>query len=425
MTDDNNSGRIPIAPYPPFIPKQSGRGRNRPGVAGGPNLPVLSSPAGAANTANTANTTNTTNTASAGGAGTLHQGNKTAFTSQATSSPSIGTPQQQQQQQQSGNFQKSRQHPGKIEFFNSNLYGAINCLGHNNNSFESATNFIANRSRTSTNFGSSSKLKKSGPILLELRCLHQRSDSDDEEERERGDNIETIEKEKKSEQIGRKQLYSWYQGNTVAVTRGIASTSITSTCLSFRQSCKVTKNIVSSSFSGDDHNKQNSKEIYNDTIHCATGLSNGALCIHTIKNLNDYIARSMDEDEMKLNNSSSILDSADSEDAKVAYLSHQHTKHNRPVSAVKWRCGSSGSNSAYSNHVAIGYNSSQQGEREFRGGGGVSGQRSPPPQRDTYLSGFFAYVWDVEAQSNAAKGKKQRKLAYGLCVSFSLFSSSQ
>ena len=374
MTDNNNAKRAPPAPYPPFISKQTGRGRGRfrqgvPGVQ-------LTSPDSAANKPTTT----------------------------AAAAPSMPTKQQQQlQQQATNNYVKARQHPARVEFFNSSIYGAINCLGHNNSSNKvmGISGGSGNKIRTSTNTGSSGKLNKVGPILLELRSLHPRTENEEDQD--------ILQKKDDEEKSSRNELYSWYQGNVIAITRGISSSSISSTCLSFRQSQLNSKTIPTSKSA-----EENSHQNYNETIHCATGLSNSALCIHTIKNLNDYIICSEES-----TNCTNILDSANSEDAKVSYLSHQ-TRQNRPVSAVSWRCnssmmtGSSGNSSVQSNHVAIGYNSThQQGERESRGTGGVGGQRSPTPQRlghDVYSAGFFAYVWDVEAQSTASKGMKQGKI---------------
>ena len=98
MADSNNTRRIPAAPYPPFISKQTGRGRGRyrqgvPGVQ-------LTSPDSAANT-------------------------PTTTTTAAVAAPSVPTQQQQQQQlqqQAASNHVKSRQHPARVEFFNSSIY---------------------------------------------------------------------------------------------------------------------------------------------------------------------------------------------------------------------------------------------------------------------------------------------------------------
>eukprot|EP00551_Chaetoceros_affinis_P013408 CAMPEP_0203686416 /NCGR_PEP_ID=MMETSP0090-20130426/49049_1 /ASSEMBLY_ACC=CAM_ASM_001088 /TAXON_ID=426623 /ORGANISM="Chaetoceros affinis, Strain CCMP159" /LENGTH=839 /DNA_ID=CAMNT_0050555639 /DNA_START=488 /DNA_END=3004 /DNA_ORIENTATION=- len=194
-------------------------------------------------------------------------------------------------------------------------------------------------------------------------------------------------------------VFSFYEGRTLALCRGNASLGIgvSSTSLSFRKGGNSFLSI-----NGDD----SCSNLDEEKVFCATGLSSGALCIHTVKNLEEYARIQMEEEKEeeadgRRHYPKTILDSANSDEASVSYFFHRQPRHNRSASAVAWKCGSRGSNSS---HVAIGYNPAS-GDRF------TPGKRSPSTMQSH--GGFSgkgeccALVWDVEAQSAPAKGKLQ------------------
>ena len=243
--------------------------------------------------------------------------------------------------------------PCRVEFCSSNaLYGAINCLPHGN-----AQNIPKN---SEINLLQPTN-RKLGPILLEIRQL-----------------VLNYEKgpEKQSTNIG-------YVGRLVAISRGIVSSSVTSTCLSFRKDPRSVKN-------GDDI-----MEL--DDLQCATGLSSGLLSVHTFKNLNSYTQ-----------NNATVLDSAFSDDSVVNYYQY-HQRTNRPVSVVSWRHGAGAD---YSRHVALGLTGLSSVDK-----GSTTTQ--PGVALNNVDREYCAIVWDIEAQSGS-KGSKQSplfRLAHNIGVS--------
>ncbi len=366
MSDDTSSiGNVPLAPYPPLVSTriEKGRERSRSISQITKSFAAISSPIGSTSSSNLA-----------------------------------------------GNPPK-RQLTARVEFYDSTVYGAINCQGHNTldpiigNDYENRSSNLRSLQATNT----LSRVNKLGPVLLELRCLHPRrieekkvnegkGRDDDSDENEDAKDSSSSQQTKKSSSV-----YSFYEGKTVAVSRGNASLGIgvSSTSLSFRKG-------------GDFHPLSSSDDNYNnldeEKVLCATGLSSGALCIHTLRNIEEYARIQMEEEEEEeeeeenndqIPRQRTILDSANSDDASVAYFFHHQPRHNRSASAVAWRWGSRGSNSS---HVAIGYNPSS-GDRF------ASGKRSPSPmQSHGGFSGkgeYGALVWDVETQSAPAKGEKR------------------
>jgi hypothetical protein len=271
-----------------------------------------------------------------------------------------------------------------MEFYNSQLYGAINCLNHismspgynsheewfdevkekedeedeefhrmkqytvdeseSKNIHSGGKTFMYTQSPTATATATATgatttsqtmfPVKKLGPVLLELRYLHPVLSSLDK---------------------------SWHlQSQTIALSRGISSlgTNVSSTCLSFRGS--------SSSSVGSGNRQpfqvQNPQQnLHVEMLQVATGLTTGALCIHTLRNLHNYIPSSSSLQQQDFSNLS-ILDSNQSEDASISYFSHYHPRQNRHASTVAWRPGN-----ANANFVAIGLVGSGIG-----GGGGVA-----------------------------------------------------
>lgn len=157
---------------------------------------------------------------------------------------------------------KKQQLPARIAFVPhspySNLYGAVNCssIGVSNSSSLSEDGDVAD--------STASRLKY-GPSLLEIRrlkcSLYQQSNED----------------ELKSTQT--KQSSSLFQHETVLVSKGLPGlgSSVASTCLDF---CPSSSSVSDS----------------NTTVRCATGLTSGALCIHSISNLYSSNENSSDVD---------------------------------------------------------------------------------------------------------------------------------
>jgi len=278
-----------------------------------------------------------------------------------------------------------------------------------------------------------SRAKKLGPVLLELRqlSLHCDTDSETEEEHMYEQSQEDEKEEHETEEVQRNVVQTdhtleetksstesrcyrqksslgiGYLGRTIAVSRGIVASSVASTCLSFRR----------------DHRLGGGAGI-----QCATGLTSGYLCVHTIKNIQDYLMEQFDDTaRLRVNDDFPILDSANSDDAVVSYFQYQH-RSNRPASAVAWRYGSGVG--GYARHVAIGLVGSSGGDRggsthggshygqtgaSLSRGGGNSGIAAATGSGNTDRE-YCCLVWDVEAQgSGSAKGIKQSESAVCMC----------
>jgi len=163
---------------------------------------------------------------------------------------------------------KKQQLPVRIAFVPhspySNLYGAVNCssIGVSNSSSLSEDGDVAD--------STASRLKY-GPSLLEIRrmkcSLYQQSNEDLDGNFSTPTAVsEKVEnKEVDTQTI---QSHSLFQHETILVSRGLPGlgSSVASTCLDF---CPSSSGVSDS----------------NNTVRCATGLTSGALCIHTISNL--------------------------------------------------------------------------------------------------------------------------------------------
>lgn len=262
----------------------------------------------------------------------------------------------------------------RLEFYNTQLYGAINCLDHiistqggaegndNEELYNSPQNTqgtaaeshqevgtktnLSNQSTTintpSTVASSSVSLfptKKVGPVLLELRSL---------------------------DTVGTFQNQRHLQSQTIALCRGISSlgTNVSSTCLSFRSSFSASKQHQNLQ-----HVSKDPSSV--DTLQVATGLTTGALCIHTLRNLHNYIPPSATEICDGKSHTWEILDSQKSDDISISYFSHYQPRQHRHASAVAWRPGG-----VNSNFVAIGLVGSGSGIGAAAAGGGLGGGSS-------------------------------------------------
>ena len=447
-----NSGRL-YAPYPPLLKTTSGRDRSRSitsqlstsfggsGTTNSAHSGSVGGSGGGLDTTVTNNFTSTTSSSSISSTNNINTNTGSTITNINNASSSIFS----NTSTTISNTINKRIHPARVEYYNTNMYGAVNCLGRNSSSNGDNNEYTFRKYQTSNSL---SRMNKLGPVLLELRYLFERHDNDvdidqsgdnknknhdDDDDEQKvsndddndhvvkdmdDDNITTITNTTTSSAGGggsdnkSKSIFSWYHPKTIALSRGIASSSYTtSTCLSFRQQQQQQQSQLS------DGNGNN------DIIHCATGLSSGALAIHTFKNVHEYVRQMEDENNNSHDNDNdgngndiTILDSANSDNAKVTYLSHHQTRLHRAASAVAWK--NSGS---HTNHVAIGYSSANT-DRDRAMGGQRSGVPPTPIQQRPGSDGNpggFAFVWDVEAQSSMSKGMKQvplHKLAHNSSV---------
>jgi hypothetical protein len=460
--NNNKNSYIPLAPYPPLVSTTSSKQQNQhstikttksiPSISSSTTTTITASPfdkrdrsrsitnplstsfgptttisssssSGLGGTTNHYNTTTSSSSISGNINNSIHNNNINNNTNTPSSSSTTSTTNTPTA------ITNKRHHPARVEFYNHDLYGAVNCVGHTKTKKLSLPRQTSNATVTTGNSSSlslSGRMNKLGPVLLELRCLLENSNGDDDSD---DDYDNTIDEEQEEDQEAssttrtrnsnhhqstNKSTFSYYQGRTIALSRGIASSSFTtSTCLSFRNNVNV-------------NNNHNYVEEVNNTVHCATGLSSGALAIHTFKNIDKYVQRckeKLEEDNQdnednnnhhhqEEKNNYHILDSAKSDDAKVTYLSHHQTRLHRAASAVAWK-----NSGPYSNHVAIGYSSSS-GERDRPSTGQRSSNQVRPGSDGN--PGGFAFVWDVEAQSTVSKGVKQtplHKLAHNSSVS--------
>jgi len=312
MTSYNMAG-IPAAPYPPMIPPT--------------NIERSSSSSTSASTSRNRSRS-------------FSSANKTINSPQPSHDPSA-----------------KRQLPARVEFYTSDIYGAVNCGEHipASSSYTTSTyhghghgmpsSFRSGAIHTPMSGGA----KKLGPVLLELRSVLPHAVDANSHGHGNG-----------------------HQGKTFALTRGTAG----STCLSFKNHYDINGNVI--------------RDICGDTIHAATGLVTGVLCINTVRNVRDHIPPSSEEQDVK---QWEVLDSAKSNDASVLYFSHHNPKNPRHASSVAWRPGGS-----YSRYVAIGLVGASSAER-----GATSS--TPPPSANKDRD-YCALVWDIEASS---KGVKQGK----------------
>jgi len=256
--------------------------------------------------------------------------------------------------------------PARVAFVpnTKDLYGAINCADGTSNVTEPAANNDVNKV--------SNRLKPSPP-LLEIRKIKYSAYLPSENQKE--------------------TLSPWspFEHETILVSRGIPG-SVTSTCLDFAKSSS-------------------------STIRCATGLTSGALAIHSVSNIYAHSINS-NVDESNL-------------DLPTSTVTHYAPRQQRPSSSVAWRPSTSGGNSK--NLVAIGLvgsgspsstTSSTSISKSTSARGLPVGSASSLASRggssvgtissggSTTLGGsvgagdrdFGCLVWDIEAQSSSVSG---------------------
>ena len=264
---------------------------------------------------------------------------------------------------------------------NSDLYGAVNCcspaVADNNNNFIGGTK----SSSSSSSLRSSLKL---GPPLLEIRRLKyslyrpRRSarnqhiiateqhdgeffNNDDEDAKEKTkrlnthvdvgsrldaneeDDMEHNEAHLKAMEISSPSSLVYHHHETVLISRGNPGWggNVSSTCLDFRPS---NNNNNSHHLGGD-----NGSDIYASgdgdgdgggrgdvVVRCATGLTSGSLCVHSLSNLL-YCSNNNNDDLPQ--------------HAPTSTVAHYAPRQQRPATSVAWRPSNGGGNA---NLVAVG-----------------------------------------------------------------------
>ena len=262
---------------------------------------------------------------------------------------------------------QSRQRlPRRVAFVpdTNDLYGAINCV-EASNLIDPAAN------KDVINIKVSNRLKPSPP-LLEIRKIKYSAYSPSYKQQESP------------------SPWSPFEHETILVSRGIPG-SVTSTCLDFAKSSSP-------------------------TIRCATGLTSGALAIHSVSNIHSYSINS-NTDESNL-------------DLLTSTVTHYAPRQQRPSSSVAWRPSASGGNSK-NGLVAIGLigsgsssstSSSASISKAISARGLPVGSSNLAPRSGvnlgtissggTTLGGsggagdrdFGCLVWDIEAQSSSVSG---------------------
>jgi hypothetical protein len=276
-----------------------------------------------------------------------------------------------------------RQLPACVQFYSSDIFGSVNCKQLAATNTATDASFVKSKQSSADNLGELASspqnvagANKLGPILLDLRYL-------------RSPPQYSVDGDK----IYRRQRQPAINGQAFAISRGeisaSAGTVVSSTCLSFQKRFDIQGNPI--------------HDVVGGTIHAATGLTTGALCIHTFKDLDNYLPPTFTNDDDDSKGEWSVLDSSKSTDVSNSSFSYYQPRHHRLASSVAWRPGAS--NSRY---VAIGLLGSSGAER---GGGQITAGNSyrtaalhrghadlQNKDRDC-----CALVWDVEATSTGSK----------------------
>jgi len=348
MSSSSQKQQQPAAPYPPMMMKNSIQNRNA-----SPSFAVSADPSQQQQQ--------------------QQQLNSSAPLSEAvyerSRSTSIGAAppsQQSQQPQQPQRYAPQVKFWGSFEdeFANANIYGSINCrLDHY---YSSAAVRSLGEGRISR------QSKKQGPVLLEIRRLALTKQSPTLYDNLEGD-ADHYDDNFKDDSL-KNATEPLFHSEVLAVSRGNPSlgASMASTCISF----------APSSGSG-------------NSIKCATGLTSGALSVHTIS---ESVSELLDE-------------GATSASTSISYF---QGRHHRPASAVAW-------SPRETRHVAIGLllggsgssqSSSQTQTSQGSTGGGIpSGRMAAGAERGGGISGtsssdreFCCLVWDMEHQSSRQPG---------------------
>ena len=355
------------------------------------------------------------------------------------------------------NVAKSRTKlPASVEFVPgapySDLYGAINCPSVDDNGYNYGGSTKEEGGRATTSSGMKEKFV--GPSLLEIRRLKYSldlsdngcNDNDNDEETDIEENSQNKEgnednnsssivnndddddekEEMATAKTAKQTKSSFYQHESILISRGLPGLglNVSSTCLNFQPTSN--NNQSSSSESG--------------VVRCATGLTSGALCIHTISNL---YRNNQENNE-------------DASSTVAVYAPRQQ----RPATSVAWRTaknsnlvaiglvGSGGSSTGMSSNSSTHHGSSLTSKQSKMAsamgvvststlglaasgvvsgvgldinsmGGGISSSRvagftNTPTISSGFSSGggsghggdrdFGTLVWDIEAQSSIVSG---------------------
>lgn len=227
--------------------------------------------------------------------------------------------------------------PGRIQFCpgRGDVYGSVNttiatddtvaaaaaATGKSLSEYDAAAEQAASSARSG---GTAKQQGKPGPVLLELR--HVQIESDPEQRRQ-----------------GR-----CLTSRTVGLGRGNPNLGwgVASRCLSFRPNSIATSSSTSTGAAS---------SSTSDIVQCATGLSSGAICLHTFRGLDDHLRASVDsEAEAEAETNSAPVQPLQSE---VTYFAG---RHHRPATSVAWRPGPTMSELR---HVAVGLTGSGGGDR--------------------------------------------------------------
>eukprot|EP00563_Minutocellus_polymorphus_P004797 CAMPEP_0181040406 /NCGR_PEP_ID=MMETSP1070-20121207/11030_1 /TAXON_ID=265543 /ORGANISM="Minutocellus polymorphus, Strain NH13" /LENGTH=1149 /DNA_ID=CAMNT_0023118411 /DNA_START=133 /DNA_END=3579 /DNA_ORIENTATION=+ len=173
--------------------------------------------------------------------------------------------------------------------------------------------------------GGGNKQTKPGPVLLELRRVQIESDP---ERRRRG---------------------QCWTSRTVGLGRGNPNLGwgVASRCLSFRPDAIAGSGGAASA----------AATASGDIVQCATGLSSGAVCLHTFRGLEDYLANMDGEAEGDDDDADGISAPDQPLQSEVTYFAG---RHHRPATSVAWRPGPTKSELR---HVAVGLAGSGGGDR--------------------------------------------------------------
>lgn len=254
--------------------------------------------------------------------------------------------------------------------YTADLYGAINCADGTSNAIDPSAAASKDVSKVSN------RLKPSPP-LLEIRKIKYSAYSHPDDHQDSPSSWSPL-----------------FEHETILVSRGIPG-SVNSTCLDFSKAASP-------------------------TIRCATGLTSGALAIHSISNIQAYsINSNIDESNL---------------DLPTSTVTHYAPRQQRPSSSVAWRPSFSGGNSK-NGLVAIGLvgsNSSSSNTSSASistaasarvlpvgSASGLSSRSGVGGSTRTISSGgsqplggsvgagdrdFGCLVWDIEAQSSSVSG---------------------
>ena len=276
-----------------------------------------------------------------------------------------------------------RQLNASVQFYSSEIFGSANCKQLAATNTATDASFAKTKQSSADNLGELASspqnvtgANKLGPILLDLRYLRSPPQYS-------VDGDETY----------RRQRQPAINGQAFAISRGEISastgTAVSSTCLSFQKRFDIQGNPI--------------HDVVGGTIHAATGLTTGALCIHTFKNLDKYIPPTFTKDDDDSKGEWNVLDSSKSTDVSNSSFSYYQPRHDRLASSVAWRPGSS--NSRYVAIGLLGSSGTERGGGQIAAGSTYRNAALSRGQADSQTKDrdCCALVWDVEATSTGSK----------------------